>query len=102
MNCRCDNMAVVSEGNSGYCRDTTLMHMLRCLFFMASHFNVTVQASHIPGVANIAADALSRNQFSRFLQVVPDAAQLPSPIPQREWGVAHAQFKTCHVQCQSG
>ena len=57
--------------------------MLRCLFFMASHFNVTVQASHIPGVANIAADALSRNQFSRFLQVIPDAAQLPSPIPRR-------------------
>ena len=79
VNCRCDNMAVVSVVDSGYCRDTTMMHMLRCLFFMASHFNVAVQASHIPGVANIAADALSCNQFSRFLQVVPDAAQLPSP-----------------------
>ena len=53
VNCRCDNMAVVSVVNSGYYRDTTMMHMLRCLFFMSSHFNVTVQASHIPGVANI-------------------------------------------------
>ena len=55
VHCRCDNMAVVSVVNSGYARDTTLMHMLRCLFFLVSHYQVTVQASHIPGIENHAA-----------------------------------------------
>ena len=80
--CRCDNMAVVSVVNSGRSQDKTLMHLLRCLFFMAAHFQVHVRASHIPGVKNVAADALSRNDLPRFLQVVPEAVQQPTPIPQ--------------------
>ena len=32
--CHCDNEAVVAAVKSGYCRDPTLAHMLRCLFFL--------------------------------------------------------------------
>ena len=38
---------------------------------------------HIPGVSNVAADALSRNDFPQFLQVVPDAAAHPTLVPQQ-------------------
>ena len=38
---------------------------------------------HIPGVSNVAPDALSRNDFPQFLQVVPDAAAHPTLVPQQ-------------------
>ncbi len=47
-----DNMAIV---DSGSCRDPQAMH----LFFIAAHFNFSLQASHIRGVDNGLADALS-------------------------------------------
>ena len=83
MECHCDNMAVVAVVNSGQSQDNTLMHLLWCLFFMVAHFQVHIRATHIPGVVNNAADALSRGDLPRFLQVVPEAASQPAPIPQQ-------------------
>ena len=80
--CHCDNMAVVSVVNSGYSKDSTVMHLLRCLFFMAAHFDTCIKAVHVPGVINVAADALSRDNHTQFLQVVPGARQHPTQIPQ--------------------
>ena len=77
-----DNAAVVGVVNTGKAKDPTLMHLLRCLFFIASHYSVHVHATHIPGQTNAAADALSRNRLSSFLQVVPEADKDPTPIPQ--------------------
>ena len=82
MECRCDNMAVVSVVNSGRAKDEVLMHLLRCLFFVAAHLHIHIRASHVPGVTNVAADALSRNDFPRFLQAVPEADRQSSLIPQ--------------------
>ena len=81
--CHCDNMVVVSMINSGRCKDPTLLHLLRCLFFMAAHFSITVKAFHIPGVEIIAADAISRNDLSRFMQATPEATPDPYPIPEK-------------------
>ena len=67
MECYCDNMAVVAVINSGRAKDVTLMHLLRCMFFVAAHLNVYLQAHHVPGAKNMAAGALSRNCFSTFL-----------------------------------
>ena len=47
--CHCDNMAVVEVLNSGYSRDREMMHLLRCLFFIAEHFCMQVEAVHLPG-----------------------------------------------------
>ena len=80
--CRCDNAAVVAVVNSGKAKDSTLLHLLQCLFFVAAHYSVHIHASHIPGKDNVAADALSRNSLSSFLQVVPDADKDPTPIPR--------------------
>lgn len=80
--CLCDNMAVVAVINSGRAKDTILMHLLRCLFFVSASFQVQVHANHIPGLHNIAADALSRNNLLRFLQAVPGAQRVPASVAQ--------------------
>ena len=80
--CHCDNMAVVAVVNSGRAKDKIMMHMLRCMFFVAAYHDIHIHATHIPGVENTAADALSRNNLLIFLQAVPDASPLPTPIPQ--------------------
>lgn len=79
--CRCDNAAVVALINSGYCKHETAMHLLRCLFFIAAHFDFDIFARHIPGSLNVAADALSRNLLPLFLAKVPEAETLPTTIP---------------------
>ena len=81
--CHCDNRAVVDVVNSGYSRDRDMMHLLRCLFFISEHHHFLVEAVHLPGKRNIAADALSRNNASQFLQVVPEAQKQPTPVPEQ-------------------
>ena len=65
--CHCDNQSVVAVINSGYSRDNELMHLLRTLFFFEANSEFHMQASHIPGVYNRLADALSRDKLSSFL-----------------------------------
>ena len=77
---RCDNAAVVAVLNSCYAKDTMLSKMLRCLFFVESHFQFTLKAAHIPGVHNDLADDLSRNRLQSFLSKMPCANTSPSPI----------------------
>ena len=60
---RSDNMAVVSALASGSARDPLLMHLLRCLHFFTACFDIGLQARHIAGTLNTAADALSRPHF---------------------------------------
>lgn len=49
--------------NSDFAKDGILMHLLRCVFFISAHFEITTKAAHIPGRENIAADALSQNNL---------------------------------------
>lgn len=77
-----DNMAVVCALSSGSARDPLLMHLLRCLHFFTAHWQISIEARHIAGASNTAADALSRNKHDVFLSCVPQAPSSPSPIPQ--------------------
>ena len=45
----CDNEGVVALINSGYSRIPSIMHILRCLFFIRAHFQLEVWAVHVPG-----------------------------------------------------
>ena len=45
---------------------------------MVAHFSITVEALHIPGVENTAADAISRNDISCFMQATPEATLDPA------------------------
>ena len=77
----CDNQAVVEVVNAGYCKDSHLMQLLRCLFFITTFFKISVKAAHIAGSKNTGADALSRNNMHLFFSQVPAANKTPTSIP---------------------
>lgn len=56
----CDNGAVVAVLNSGYSKDDHLMQLVLTQFFFLAERDIWLYARHIPGVRNIAADAISQ------------------------------------------
>ena len=80
VHCRCDNQAAVCAIAGRSCRDPSLMHLLRCLFFVEAWFNFDLVAVHISGVSNTLADDLSRNALPRFLSKAPHMDPVPTPI----------------------
>ena len=81
---RCDNTAVVSLINSGSGKTQEAMHLMRCLAFISAKFEFFTFASHIRGVDNTLADALSRNNRQLFHSLHPQAKKEAAPIPM-EW-----------------
>ena len=77
----CDTQAVVDVVNAGCCKDPQLMQLLRGLFFVVAHFQLSVRAVHIAGHLNTGADALSRDNMRRFHLQAPQASRTPTPIP---------------------
>ena len=75
------NTATVAAINSGSARDPSIRHLLRCLFFFAASWHFHYNASHIPGIENSIADALSRNNAHLLFSLAPSANILPSPVP---------------------
>ena len=82
MLCHCDNEGVVAAVRGGCCKDPTLAHMLRCLFFLWAKYVVLLMARHIPGVENWAADSLSRNNLPLFFTLLPQAQRHPEVVPE--------------------
>lgn len=80
--CHCDNQAVVAVMNGGYCKDTAMAHMLRCLFYLEAKYEMRLTSVHVPGLQNGAADAISRNQLDTFFTLVPQASQQPYNYPR--------------------
>ena len=78
---RCDNAAVVAILNWGSSQDPKVMHLMRCLAFIQARFQFYL-FSHIQGIKNDLADAISRNNADYFKCHYQQAAQHPSPIPQ--------------------
>ena len=78
---RCDNQAAVFAVTARSCRDKSLMHLLRCLFFFEAHFQFEVEAVYLPGKVNTLADDLSRNRSSSFLCKAPQMRREPSRVP---------------------
>ena len=76
-----DNAAVVQVIEATYAKNSHLMHLLRLIVFYASYYDFWFTASHIPGILNISADALSRNNMTVFFSQVPCAAKDPIQIP---------------------
>ena len=77
----CDNAAVVNILNQNSSRDREVMHLLRCMAFITAKFQFLITASHIPGIENTAADALSRDKVNLFHSICPQADHAPSAIP---------------------
>jgi len=78
---RSNNMAVVSTTSSGAAKNPLLMHLARCLHFFLAEFDILLQAQHVCGAVNTAADALSRNQLAPCFHCIPQASPLQDKIP---------------------
>ena len=76
----CDNAAVVVMINKRTSSNSAAMHLLRCLYFICSRFNITLTSEHVAGTLNRAADALSRDNVEGFLREVPYASSTPSVL----------------------
>ena len=74
---KCNYSSVVDSFNKGSSKESKIMHLLRCLWFFSSYFEIKVTASHISGTSNIAADQLSRNCSREFLLSDPNASRAP-------------------------
>ena len=77
----CDNLAVVQVWQAKKPKDKSLASLCRKLFFLAAQNNYTVTLKHTPGSSNELADALSRQQVSRFRALAPEADAEASTIP---------------------
>ena len=77
-----DNEAVVSVLNMGYSKDEQMMHLVRCLFFILAVWDISLFACHLPGVLNVAADAISRDNLPLLFFKVPDVSRQATPLPQ--------------------
>ena len=87
-----DNMAVVHVINSLKCKDQSMLHLMRCLHFFTAQFDIKLRATHIQGVLNIPADAVSRNNLQVFRETVPGSSLLPVPIPPQLWQLTVTQM----------
>ena len=52
-----------------------MLHLLRCLYFYAGYFQFSYGAHHVPGVTNVAADALSLGNMLLFHSFILQALQ---------------------------
>ena len=82
-----DNSAITHVWRSGTSVDRAIMKLVRFLFLFVAQRNINVLMQHIPGHSNNAADALSRLQVHRFLQLHPSAAIQASAVPDMLWTV---------------
>ena len=69
----CDNLAVVNIWGRNSSKSPTIMTLVRKLFFIAATHHFTIRFFHIQGVNNAIADAVSRNNITRFRKLAPDA-----------------------------
>ena len=77
-----DNMAVVQAVKSRSVKCPQLMRLLRALFFIEARLNFSLNASHIAGHKNVAADSLSRNNVHEFFSIYQQANPIPTPLLQ--------------------
>ena len=74
----CDNKAVVDIWRKGSTRDPETMALVRMLYLRAAQHQVNVVVTHITGINNCIADALSRFQANRFQELAPQESR-PHP-----------------------
>ncbi|KAM8966995.1 uncharacterized protein RCH25_025667 [Pelodytes ibericus] len=84
---QCDNMSVVQAINNVSASSLPVIRLLRHLVLRCLQLNMWVRASHILGVFNTIADALSRQQMERFWVLATDAEGEGHPCPAWIWSL---------------
>ena len=75
-----DNEAVVAVINSRNSKDTQLMHLIHCLFFLLAAWDISLYSCRIPGAFNTVADAILRDNIPLLSSKVSDADPHPTLI----------------------
>ena len=68
----CDNSAVVEICNTGKTKDNRLGAILRKIQMIRAQYNINLQVTHVYGIKNMYADALSRVHMSKCLQCIDE------------------------------
>ena len=76
----CDNSSAVIAMQSGTSRNPSLMFLVRELHFVAARGQFHIICRHLPGVKNILADLLSRDQIVKFRELHPSANAEMTPL----------------------
>lgn len=76
-----DNLALVSILNKKSSKSKRVMQLLRPLILQSMLYNVQFKSVHVRGKHNNVADALSRQQWSRFRRLFPGADDYCTPVP---------------------
>lgn len=79
----CDNEATVAIINSGKSKSIPIANLLRKIVLKSALGNFLVRATHIRGIDNGIADALSRKQMTRFRRLAPLADPVPTNIAEQ-------------------
>ena len=74
-----DNQALVTLLNKKTCRSSRVMNLVRPLVFQCLLYNIQFKAVHIAGIKNEIADSISRQQWSRFRRLAPQADHTAIP-----------------------
>ena len=79
---RSDNSAVVAIIRGSMSRNHQAANLMRCLTFLSAVYQFKLLATHVRGIHNILADALSRNNLHLFHSLNPQADERATPIPE--------------------
>ena len=77
-----DNQGLVPILNKKTCKSKKVMYLVRSLVLLTMTYNIQFKAVHFPGKLNQIADSISRQQWSRFRRLCPQADSNPVPIPE--------------------
>ena len=77
-----DNMAIQCCINSGVCKDTNIMSLIRSLYYYVTLYGIRYRAFYVSTFNNGPADSLSRNQLDRFRLLCPRARAQPEVAPK--------------------
>ena len=76
----CDNNTVVEIWQKGSTHCKEIMALVRLLYFCVAQYNIHIMITHIAGINNNIADAISRFQMERFSSLAPAANLQSDPI----------------------
>ncbi|KAM3924807.1 uncharacterized protein RB166_008163 [Leptodactylus fuscus] len=81
----CDNLGVVQAINGLSASSPPVVRVLQKLVLECLSLNAWIVATHVPGVCNDIADALSRSQWDRFRKLALGADEFGTPWPTELW-----------------
>ena len=80
---QCDSTVVVAAVSESSAKEPVVMHLLRSMWFVVAHFDISISIEHISGVCNGVADMLSRDKNSALFSFESAGGSLSSTNPRR-------------------